>query len=313
MKKRLLGITLLGGAALLLAAPDLAQAQAEEGVRESGGFFSGPVLSRFLPGNDSREETLSQQFRPSRFRLGFFTTPAGDENLPLTSYRSGDQAASQLTALATLDYGSYYGATRLDTNRSFLLSNHSAVGELPGADDLAREENLSLSMEAGVKRQDFNAGLLYAYQSGYPTATANAFGGAHYPSYIFAPLAPIEQSLDYRSPEGHAVFLYLGYNVSQHLNLRGSLGLAKKSSGFDDMSQGLGEQSRRWGLDFAATYRLLDNLVYQAHLGYVSIDDASTAPAIPSLHGPSDGAPLSASGQGADSLYHIGSHIRMTF
>lgn len=313
MKTRHFGIILLGSAAFLLAVP--APALAKDADEGTGNLFSGPLLSRFLPGSASDKETSTDQNLPSRFSLGFFTTSTpDDENDFLSTSYQPNSPPSQMTALANIGYGSYYGTSRLETNRPGLLTGIAGLDE-PGSNQLAYEDNLSLSLEAGLRRQDLSTGILYAFQSGYPTIKGPADHGAPYPSYIFAPLNHgSEQSRNLNTPEGHAVFLYLGYNHSQQLNLRGTLGLARTGFSGDDDSPSLQEQSRRWGLDFAATYKLLDNLVYEAHLGYVSIDETSAAPEIPTLHTPTDGTAQSAGGeQGADSVYHVGSHIRMTF
>ncbi|MFH7325454.1 hypothetical protein [Desulfurivibrio sp. C05AmB] len=316
MKFRILGIALLSSAACLLAPASSALADDRDGKGER--FFSGPLLSRFLPGFGNQSSSLADQALPSRFALGYYTTgPLADEgDYGLTSsYLARYPGPPTTTGVASLGYGSYYGATRIDTNRLAPsgLSEHESLNYFAGQ---AQDQGLSLSLEAGMSHESLNAGLLYAYQSGYAGSSAATIGGSlPYPAYIFAPLGGPDQALEARGHEGRAVFLYLGYNLSQQLNLRGTLGVAKTNRGSDEKIPGLTEQSRRWGLDIAATYRLLDNLVYEAHLGYVSIDDAPPgAPPIPQLHGASDGAPLSSSGgQNPDAIYHIGSHIRMTF
>ncbi|WP_157861464.1 hypothetical protein [Desulfurivibrio alkaliphilus] len=217
--------------------------------------------------------------------------------------------------MANFGYGSYYGVSRLDTTSLYLLPGLAGLDELPRSSEVPRDESLALSLEAGVRHHDLNTGVLYAYQSGYP-ALHRPHGATALPSYIFTPLGPLtEQNRDQRGPNGHAVFLYLGYNHSPQLNLRGSVGLAKTGINSSDSETGhlLSEQSRRWGIDIAATYKLLDNLVYHAHLGYVSIDETPSTADAPTLHTGSDATPQSAGGQGPDSIFHIGSHIRMTF
>ncbi|MDF1613951.1 hypothetical protein [Desulfurivibrio dismutans] len=311
-------IALLGSTALLLTLPVLASANdTDSGERK----FAGSMLSRFLPSSEPQGESWNHQELPSRFSLGFFTAgvplapvAAPEEEFHAPSYLD-DSPPTQITALANFGYGSYYGVSRLDTNNLSLLPGMVGLDDQLSANELPRDDNLSLSLEAGLRHQQLNTGMLYAYQSGYPTSRGPISGSPSFPSYIFTPLGPVsEQHRDQRGPEGHAVFFYLGYNHTPQLNLRGSVGLAKTAGGIssDDPNHLLNEQSRRWGVDIAATYRLLDNLVYQAHLGYVSIDESPSAAETPVLHTGSDATPQSA-GQNSDSIFHIGSHIRMTF
>ncbi|MFH7320638.1 hypothetical protein ACHHRT_08495 [Desulfurivibrio sp. D14AmB] len=246
----------------------------------------------------------------TRFHLGFFTTELKSPHLTIGDQESSTSYLAQLpvrqstTGIADLGYGSYYGATRLDVSRFTNTSDsYSLTPQRSG-------EKLNLSLEAGGRHEDLSAGMLYAYRSSLAQHDPEP-GVAPYPIYIFTPMGGYDGSLGERSHDGHAVFLYLGYNLSQQLNIRGTLGLAKTSTRFgDEGNLRPAEQSRRWGVDLAATYRLLDNLVYEAHLGYVSIEDSVVAAA--SQNAGTDAVPLSSSAPPA-SLYQIGSHIRMTF
>lgn len=134
----------------------------------------------------------------------------------------------------------------------------------------------------------------------------------HAPVYIFSPAASTTSFLDHYSEDSQALYFYLGYDLTSRLNLRGTVGIAGPGKGGASEDEfHLIEQTRRWGVDFAASYRLLDNLVYQAHLGYVSLDHNRTAVA-PSRLGESLSGAATLEGE-PSSLYQIGSHIRMTF
>ena len=305
MNLRFFPLAVLGATALLASSPLSADAEARSG---GDGFFATPLLSRLLPNFANRSDSLiSSPAITTRFHLGYFATgPADQESNDTATETSGHLGQKPVresaSSVAALNYGSFYGASRLDLNRFSAPVNSTYFLPL-------HEDNLALSVEAGMKRDDFNAGFLYAYRNNY-SPLESAPGRASYPEYIFSPTnGGLDNALDeIPNQDNHAVFLYLGYDLSLQLNLRGTLGLAKTSSRPEEGGSRLGEQSRRWGVDIAATYKLLDNLVYEAHLGYVNIDDAATGQAV----GASDGAPLS-SGSAPTSLYHIGSHIRMTF
>ncbi len=309
MNLRLFSLSAFGAALLLTSSPLNAAAEARS---DGDGLFATPLLSRLLPNFNGRSNNLSSSpALNTRFNLSYFATGAG----PTGQFSNNDSTAAihlsqkpvraAASGVAGLDYGPYYGASRLDLNR--FSDPVSPSYPLPHL-----EESLGLSVEAGIKRDDLNAGILYAYRNNYSPLESVA-GGASFPGYIFTPTnGAFDNALDQeRYRDNQAIFFYLGYDLSQQLNLRGTLGLAKTSSlRQEEGGLWLGEQSRRWGVDIAATYKLLDNLVYEAHLGYVNIDEND--PTANRLNGTSDGAPLS-SGSAPTSLYHIGSHIRMTF
>lgn len=299
-----------GFCAALAAAPPLALAADGEAGR--GARFYTPLLSRLVPVLSGEPKSLnSSPSSATRFHLGFFTTELKSSHLTAADQDSNASYLAQLpvrqstTGIADLGYGSYYGTTRLDVSRFTNTGDgYSLTPQRPG-------ENLNLSLEAGGRYDDLSAGMLYAYRSSFAQHDPEP-GVSPYPMYIFTPIGSYDTGLDERSHDGHAVFLYLGYNLSEQLNIRGTLGLAKTSTRFgDEGSLRPVEQSRRWGVDLAATYRLLDNLVYEAHLGYVSIEDTAVTAASTQNSG-TDAAPLSSSSHPA-SLYQIGSHIRMTF
>lgn len=303
---------MLSGGVALMVMPATGFAADEAGL--DGGRFYTPLLSRLLPNFGEPSDILNRTpASTARFSLNFFTTVtdtatsgAGDNSSGSATYLAQLPVRQSATGIADLDYGSYYGATRLDLSRFNSADGYSLTPQRPG-------DHLNLSLEAGGRHDDLNAGMLYAYRSSYSPLDSE-LGFSPYPMYIFTPVSGVDAAYDERSHDGHAVFLYLGYNFTQHLNVRGTLGLARTSSrSGEENSQRLGEQSRRWGVDLAATYRLLDNLVYEAHLGYVSIEDPSpSVAAAASQSGGSDSVPLS-SGSPPASLYQIGSHIRMTF
>ncbi|MDZ7640673.1 MAG: hypothetical protein U5J62_01410 [Desulfurivibrio sp.] len=296
MKWRKLVIATLGVAALGALGSGVAMAQ-EDAFADAGEVaeFSRPWLSRLWSDSDSANGTLfTSPARPSRFSLGYFTTDTTQES----ARRHKQPLANRQSTFAALATEAYYGAARLDL--SWLAETNYQPPWLQGSDGRA------LSLEAGVSRDDLSAGLLYAYQSGY-VPFAGEGQSASYPMYFFTPTDDGASAFDQRSSDNHAVFLYLGYNLSQQLNLRGSMGLAQTELGGDEQSLRLGESSRRWGVDVAATYRLLDNLVYEAHLGYVNIDETTASQL-------DDNSAVShAGGSAPSSLYQIGSHIRMTF
>lgn len=308
-----INIAIISGALLLSAGTAMASSHADEGERR----FGGPLLSRLLPGVGSQPNSQPQTSAlPSRFQLGFFSTDNALKGDPAT-YRFQTEIPHR-TTIASFGYGSYYGASRLDLigGQYEPYSNSLLSRWMP------QKESLSLTMEAGVQHADLHAGVMYAYQNREVPSPLTGFSNgtfSHYPMYIFATGGAGGESLvDGRSDDGQAVFFYLGYNLSQQLNVRGALGLAKtSSSGLDDQALQLSETSRRWGVDVAATYRLLDNLVYEAHLGYVNIDDTSPSGAATAqadrLNSAGNDATPHTSDAPPTSQFHIGSHIRMTF
>lgn len=311
MKLRKIGIWALSGAIFWAASPMVALAGDGPASGPASGLASDepesrvdrPLLSRFLStGNSSDGTLLTSPARPSRFSLGFFT--AGGDELSVKYPLLNNQplgAVSHQSTVAALESDNYYGAARLD-----VTSLNQASGYDPEWARL-RDEQVSLSLEAGVGRDELSAGLLYAYQNTYSPLTGQS-PTASYPMYFFTPTGDGHGAIDGASIDNHAVFLYLGYNLSRQLNLRGTMGLAQTGAGGDDHALRIGESSRRWGVDIGATYRLLDNLVYEAHLGYVSIDEPTSS----RLNDDSSAVPH-ASGAAPDSLYQIGSQIRMTF
>lgn len=307
MNKRYFYIAALS-AALILGANSAWAGNAVTGpIAANDGRAAMPLLSRFLPHLNSGDNLLLSAAQPTSFRLGFVSTGSADgsDSFPAFLDRQHPLSRQFSTGVASLDYGNYYGASRLD------LSRTSQAGLLPSLQQ--QEDSLALSLEAGVRHDDLNAGVLYAYRTNYsPLQPMAETGLAAYPMYIFTPSGGSALSLLGERSENHAVFLYLGYNLSRQLNLRGTLGLARTDIESDDKNLRLGEQSRRWGVDVAATYRLLDNLVYEAHLGYVSIDDAAPGAFNKAAGGDGEAVPH-ASGNAPASIYHIGSHIRMTF
>ena len=294
---------------------------ADESERGSSSFIASP-LSSLLPGLGNQTSGLGESnLVPSKFSLGFFT-PGQESGKGGAAYSAFYQLAqpdtSPMIGLAAIDHDQYYGFGRLETNRFSrapeVVDSSAESRTLPRLDNPAGE-NLTLNLEAGVRKDNLSAGLLYAYQSGYPDPSAASFGTSAYPAYIFAPsLNEASSNADLSGAEGHAVFMYLGYNLSQQLKLRGTFGVARTNGGQEAANPALSEQSRRWGLDFAATYKILDNLVYEAHLGYVSLDDGSNIPALDGQeHGEAGNSLSAVPGERDDAAYHIGSHIRMTF
>lgn len=174
-------------------------------------------------------------------------------------------------------------------------------------------ERLSLGFFSEPETRSNSSFPAYEAVAGNRAANRLGLGGERFPLlpvYIFSPTVG-GADLDHYSDNSQALFFYLGYDLTSRLNLRGTMGIAGSKNGGDDSH--LLENTRRWGVDFAATYQLLDNLVYQAHLGYVSLDHGGTPAALPRLGGES--LPRSAASLDGEpsSLYQIGSHIRMTF
>jgi len=171
-------------------------------------------------------------------------------------------------------------------------------------------ERLSLGFFSEPKTRSESSFPAYEAVAGERLENRLRLGGERVPRlpvYIFSPTVGGSTAfLDHYSDDGQALFFYLGYDLTSRLNLRGTMGVAAAKSGDDDLH--LLEQTRRWGVDFAATYRLLDNLVYQAHLGYVSLVDHNGVTAAPPRLGEA-----TLNGEQPSSMYQIGSHIRMTF
>ncbi len=320
---RIFGMLLWGGAILLLSAP--LQALAGETNLTGGRKTEDPLLSRFLSESDGPSGSSSQQALPSRFHLGFYPVapPPNVENdrFPLLFFTfNRDQSShAAIASPANPGYDSPHSAYRLTdigrTPSSASVPGFAGLGESLLADH-HQDDRITLSLGAGVRHDALSAGVAYARQSGPPAVEGGGSEGSSlFPSFLLTPLGGSqEQAFDGRSPDGHAVFLYMGHSLSQRLNLRGTLGLGKLTTVTNNKHLGLlEEQSSRWGVDFTASYRLLDNLMYKAHLGYVNIDDSSPFYNLRQQTTDSDATPFSSLSQGSKHMFRVGGHIRMTF
>jgi hypothetical protein len=156
----------------------------------------------------------------------------------------------------------------------------------------------SLSLGAGTSVKGFDAGVAFARRSDYQPELAQKMASG-LPHHIFTTAKGDKAAYE---QDGYALFFSLGYDLSEHLNMSGTLGYARVKNGSEGEAS---LESQRWGVDIGASYRLMNNLYYDAHLGYVTLDGPPEGPAAGSLP-----SPASASDPG---MYHVINQLRMTF
>lgn len=239
---------------------------------------------------------------------GGITLSFGDERPPAVV---GD-AAKPAAAGPPEKYFGHYRATGTASAEIGDFYALSQIGYRQYGDDTARARTeRQVILEAGTQRNALNTGVMYAYRTGHPAFISNkpVLGEQRLPYFIFSPATAGSGALgDSYATDVQAVLFYVGYDLTDQLTALASFGFAKTNKS-DAADTALTEKGSRWSIDIAASYKLLDNLVYEAHLGYMNIDESAAAassavndsgPSISPLKNPSD-------------IYQITNKIRMTF
>jgi len=207
---------------------------------------------------------------------------------PAQTAPPAEKNANRVAVDSTFRFGDYYAGLAVDYDLPRPVAN---VGAKNG-------RGSSLDLGAGAKVKGLHAGVGLSSRNGYqPDLDQKMASGL--PHHIFS-TARGENAYE---QDGYALFFSLGYDLTEHLNMSGTLGYARvKNRTESDAAL----ESQRWGVDIGASYRLLDNLYYDAHLGYVTLDGAPDAPPPASLSAGSDPA-------GGSNIYHVINQLRMTF
>lgn len=262
------------------------------GVR-TGASEAHPTQKHALKPAHQRSRATSS-FTPVRlpnnisFSLGSDT--AAQALLPLSQTASpAEKNANRVAVDSTLRFGDYYAGLAVDYD---LPRPVASVGP-------KNSKGSALDLGAGTKMKGLDAGIGLSRRNGYQPDLAQKMAPG-LPHHIFA-TASGENAYE---QDGYALFFSLGYDLTEHLNMSGTLGYARVK-GRTESAAAL--ESQRWGVDIGASYRLLNNLYYDAHLGYVTLDGAQVAPA-------SSPASLSGGSDPADgNIYHVINQLRMTF
>lgn len=201
-----------------------------------------------------------------------------------------EKTSVRMAADTTARFGDYYAILAVD---------YDLPRPMVGAGEKNRKGS-ALDVSATAKVKGLATGINYARRNEYQPGVDQKMSTG-LPYHIFT----TGKGEDAYEQDGYALFFSVGYDVTEKLNMNGTLGYAKvKNRAESDASP----ESRRWGVDIGASYRLLDNLYYDAHLGYVTLDGPPEAPA------PQGNTPLPlASDPAGGNFYHMINQLRMTF
>lgn len=210
---------------------------------------------------------------------------------PLAATSPAEKASSRVATDTTARFGDYYAALAVDYD---LPRAAAGIGQ-------KNRKGSALDLAAGTKVKGLDAGIGYARRNDYqPALDQKAASGLPY--HIFATGGKGENVYD---QDGYALFFSVGYDLTEDLNMNGTLGYARVKNRTESEAS---LESQRWGLDIGASYRLLDNLYYDAHLGYVTLD----GPPESSASAASSPTPAANDPAGGN-FYHVINQLRMTF
>lgn len=219
-----------------------------------------------------------------------------DPSVPAIKLEDGNDRKNDIhygvKAAGEYSFGDYYAITGFSYDRKIL--------DTGSATDEQRLKNLGFSMGAGKRTNDLTTGLMYVYMTG-----DESVGNDFQPLFILP--APNVADKDNNSAlnEVHALSFYADYDLTQQFNIRTTLGFAKieKRPEADAMPK---EKGFRWGVGLDASYKLLDNLVYEAHFGYLDKGDSFDKAA-------ADNDDSQTSLVDSPPVYQLSNHLTMTF
>lgn len=265
--------------------------------REKPGFFSLSDGSGDTPEN---WVTLQPSFLPQNITLlsSYQASPVSRQKNPSapTIKLEDDNGRKNdghygIKAAGEYSFGNYYAVTGFSYDRKI---PDSATGA-----NEQQMKNLGISMGAGKRTNDLTAGLMYVYMTGDESI------GNDFQSFVILP-APNTAGKDNNSAlnEVHALSFYADYDLTQQFNIRTTLGFAKieKSPEADALPK---ESGFRWGVGLDASYKLLDNLVYGAHFGYLDKGESFDKAAA--------GDESQTSLADSPPVYQLSNHLTMTF
>lgn len=197
-----------------------------------------------------------------------------------------------LKASGRYNLGDYYAGTG--------FSYSMALAGAGGPENRQRLKSMGVFMETGKRIANLTTGFMYVYVNGDDAAGSGGFR----PFYLFTLASGAYRDKGVLLDQAQAISLYAGYDIGSQLSLRGGLGIAKVDERMtaDALRK---EESFRWAVNLDANYKLLDNLVYEAHFGF--LDSASL------FDDPVGGESLEPSLLPGSPVYHLINQLTMTF
>lgn len=194
-------------------------------------------------------------------------------------------------------FGDYYAVTNFSFNYGTPHSDNNIM-----MFDVPQAEGMDFALQAGRKINNLTAGLLYVY-----TDIVNESAGSDFrPLYFFtAPTMFGSDNSVLFADRGQAFYFYAGYELSRQINISGALGFTKTQGMFfaDNNAEVRGEKAG-WALKLDASFKLFDNLIYEAHFGYADSSGMIYERAVPEE---------SQATLAADPVYQLTHHLTMTF
>lgn len=178
-----------------------------------------------------------------------------------------------------------------DTSAAADYPYEIAAGLLSPTDGLAKldqdAKGLNLSLGADLQTGNLNAGLVYFHAAGDELeslednyrAYSQDLDSAFAPMYILTGKFPERGKQSAGSSQGFSqsglegVVVHAGYDVNNRLRIKGAFGLAKGSKESKQDETVLSDEYYGWEVNLGASYKLLDNLLYEAHFGYLNTGD----------------------------------------
>ena len=254
----------------------------------------------FAPNMGSAPVSVMLYTQKTKELDGQATVPAADQDTD--QYHVGVKYSQDNTTAALGYWQNRNGATDLtdtmiDAMGVFKFGNFTVVGDfvMVGGDETATTDwdAKGLLLMGSGQFDNLTASVAYVYASGDDAATADneglmnktkGLGKDFQPLYIFTGdamgiLNQDEKSGVYNGTTDavgaadfgvHCIAAFVDYKVSDKLTLHGGIAMGKA----DDTSNA-GDIDDSYGMeyDLGAAYKLLDNLTYEAHLGYVAAGD----------------------------------------
>ncbi len=178
-----------------------------------------------------------------------------------------------------------------DTSAAADFPYEIATGLLSPTDGLAKldqdAKGLNLSLGADLQTGNLEAGLVYFHATGDQPesleddyrAYSQDLDSAFAPMYILTGKFPEHgkqsagSSQDFSQSGLEGIVVHAGYDVNNRLRIKGAFGLAKGNKESKQEAAILSEEYYGWEVNLGASYKLLDNLLYEAHFGYLNTGD----------------------------------------